>query len=153
MISPDVKRRRLLAVVGALATAGLGGCPGDGDGGGAAETPANRTATPTETATERKARTPSPDPYTMPAGSGVVAVTVHPDFEGEVEFSARCRGIDTAIPGGERTEVVRNEAGESCGVSVEVDGEAVLDRVIHGYESARLTVTADGDVDEEWRML
>lgn len=150
-----MKRRTVLVAVGVLATVGLGGCLGDGDGngGGDARTAANRTATPTATATDRDVTTPSPDPYTMQAGSVIVAVTVDPDFDGEVQFTADCREMEVVIPSGERAEVVRDEPGESCPVSLTIDGETALSETIYGYESARLTVTADGELDGGRIML
>lgn len=150
-----MERRTVLAAVGTLATVGLGGCLGDGDGdNNEAEGPApNRTASPTETATERETKTPTPDHYTMPAGTAIVEVTVDPDFDGSVVLETTCREDASVLENGEQATVVRNEDRESCGVSVAVDGETAFDEWIAGYESARLTVTADGELEGGRIML
>lgn len=135
-------RRRVLAVMGAIVTTGsLGGCIGEDTDGQTTDSPPDspsRTPETTETA----------DPYVMSEGTAIVEVTVESGYEGEVVVDADCRDGQSVLSGGEHVSVERREHGETCGVSLTLDGDTVVERSVPDYESSRVTVTADGELEE-----
>lgn len=85
----------------------------------------------------------------MCEGTALVAVVVATGFSGDVVLQADCRSEEFTILSGKSIRIGRHEDGESCGVSLFVDGEQVFDENIDGYESVTLTVNSNGEVDQE----
>lgn len=109
---------------------------------------------PRDTAT--KTETPSPEgvtPACWPAmceGSKLVEVVVAHGFSGDVRLQAECRDEEFAIQSGESVQIDRKENAETCRISVSIDGEKVFSENIEDYESVTLTVSSNGEVEEEW---
>lgn len=86
----------------------------------------------------------------MCEGRKLVEASVASDFSGNVVLKPDCRNEELSIRPGESVEIVRKEDGETCRTSLSVDGEKEFDENIEEYERVSLTVSSDGEVDEEW---
>lgn len=149
-----MNRRRFLST-SALAMS-LSGCLGGhfGDGTESPSAASNATETPRTTATETE--TPSPGattPECWPSlceGTTLVEVVVAQGFSGDVVLNADCRDEEFSVRPGESVQIDREADAEICDVVLSIDGERAFSDTVEGYEVVTLTVTADGDVDDEW---
>ena len=82
----------------------------------------------------------------------MIEVDVHPGFSGTVVLEASCRDDPVSIHSGESVQIVREEDGETCGVTLLIDEEEVYDNRIDGHTSVTVTVSSDGEIDEEGVM-
>lgn len=132
-------RRELLTTVGIGITSATAGCLENADWLSTGE-PQTETATPTE------------DQHTMAEGTILVKVTVRSTAPAAV-LETGCRSDVLEIEPGESEAIERVTDGESCGIELTVDGESIFDAYVYEYESLRLTVTSEGDVETESIML
>ncbi len=86
----------------------------------------------------------------MCEGTKLAEVVVAHGVSGDVVLQAECRDEEFQIQSGESVLIDREEDAETCGISVSVDGERVFNETIEGHENVTLTVSSDGEVDDEW---
>jgi len=86
----------------------------------------------------------------MCEGRKLVEASVASDFSGDVVLKPDCRNEEFSIRPGESVEIVRKEDGETCRTRLSVDGKKEFDENIEEYERVSLTVSSNGEVDEEW---
>lgn len=151
----SMNRRKFLSAT-ALSIS-LPGCIGDGGGTAESDSP---TANPAETehskATATETEEPSPEVATpacgrsMCEGTKLADVVVSNGFSSDVLFELNCRSEDFSIQPGGSVEVVREEDGETCRISLSVGGEELYSEIIQDHERVSLTVDSNGEVDEEW---
>lgn len=103
--------------------------------------------------------TPSPEDsepgcgLSMCEGTQIIEVRVNSDFSGTTVLGAGCRGENVTIQSGESVQIIREEDGEECGVSLYIDDEEVYGEYIEDHVSVTVTVNSNGEVDEERVML
>jgi hypothetical protein len=83
----------------------------------------------------------------MGPGSALVELTVAGGYDGEVVLGGTCTDGDLAVAAGETTTAERETAGEGCAYTVSLNGSVEHRDDVSGYETARVTVTADGTVE------
>lgn len=134
-------RRQLLSLSVSALTVSLAGCT---------------QATPESGA---ETETPSPE-YTEPgcwpsmcAGTQIVEVAVDSGFSGTVVLEASCRDESVPVRSGESVQIRREADAEECGVTLFIDDERVYGDRISGHASVTLTVSENGEVDEESVVL
>jgi len=138
-------RRRFLSV--SVLSFTLFGCL-DKNFSGETETGFSRsTVTDTETLSPEGA-TPECWP-SMCEGTKLAEVIVADCFSGEVNLRAECRDEEFSIRPGESIQIDRKEDAEACGISLSIDGERVSYEEVEGYESVVLTISSDGEIEDE----
>lgn len=159
-VSPnDMNRRQFLSI--SAFSVSLSGCiEGDFDGTTENNSPTSKvTGTETPRNTDTETETPSPEGATpdcwpsMCEGTKLVEVVVGHAFSGEVVLQAECRGEAFSVQAGQSVQVAREEDAETCGISVSVDGEQVFRENVEDYESVTLTVSSNGEIDDEWAVI
>jgi hypothetical protein len=152
--------RRQFLTISAISIS-LSGCL-EGNIGGITEesTPTpkvERTDISRKTATETE--TPPPEGVTpecwpsMCEGTTLVEVVVAHDFSGDVTLQADCRGEEFSIQSGESVQIARDGDAETCGIDLSIDGEQVFSDDVEDYEMVTLTVSSNGDVEDEWVVI
>ncbi|UWG51617.1 Uncharacterized protein AArcCO_2325 [Halalkaliarchaeum sp. AArc-CO] len=127
-----MKRRRALQIAPTAVSILAAGClsdPGEED---ATDTPGTVTETPPL--------------ETMPAGTRIVEVVVRDGFSGTVVLDPGCRDVEVRVSPGERNDLTRENAGETCTIELRSDDELLFETRVADYESLELTVRADGEV-------
>jgi hypothetical protein len=143
-----MRRRQFLT---AASVALLAGCS---DAGTETHAPS---ATPTTALTPGTTESPGPGSTPTPSwspggtarlgpGSALVELTVAEGYAGEVVLGGTCADGPVRLTGGESVAVERESAGEGCAYTVALDGDVEHRDGVAGYETARVTVTADGTV-------
>ena len=112
------------------------------------ETEPSRTTTETEKSSSEGA-TPECG-MSMCEGRKLVDASVASDFSGDVVLKPNCRNEEFSIQPGESVEIVRKEDGETCRTSLFINGGKEFDENIEEYERVSLTVSSNGEVNEEW---
>lgn len=117
------------------------GCTGDGE-----ENPNTATEKPPSEGVTPECWDTKP---AMCEGTKLADVSVASTFPGDVVLTTNCRNEEFSIQSGKSVEIIRKEDGETCRISLSVDGEQVFDEVIREYETVSLTVDSNGEVGEE----
>lgn len=150
-----MNRRKFLSTT-ALSIS-LSGCLEGGEDTAESDSPTSKPAeTEHSSNTATETEVPSPEVVTPPCGRSMcegtklVDVVVAHDFSDDVVFELNCRNEDFSIEPGESVEIVREEDGESCRISLSAGGEEVYSEIIQDHERVSLTVDSNGEVDEEW---
>ena len=150
-----MERRKFISATAIFIS--LCGCVEDGG-----DTAEGNSSTPRSKETEQSRNTttetekPSSEGATPECGTSMcegrklVDASVASDFSGDVVLKPNCRNEEFSIQPGESVEIVRKEDGETCRTSLFVDGEKEFDEDIEGYERVSLTVSSNGEVNEEW---
>jgi hypothetical protein len=76
-----------------------------------------------------------------------VELTVAEGYGGEVVLGGTCTDGDLPVAPGETATADRESAGEGCAYTVSLNGSVAHRDGVSGYETARVTVTADGAVE------
>jgi len=127
-----------------------------GWGGDATETPSpTATATATDTPIESVTGTETlPAEGTTPEcwpsmceGTQLVKVDVAHGFLGGPLLQADCRDEGFAILSGESVQIDRETDGETCEITLTIDGEQAFSANIEDSESLTLTVDTNGDIE------
>ena len=150
-----MERRKFISAAAIFVS--LSGCVEDGGGTAEGNSPTPKSK---ETEQSRKTTTETEKPssegatpecgMSMCEGRKLVDTSVASDFSGDVVLKPNCRNEEFSIQPGESVEIVRKEDGETCRTSLFVDGEKEFDEDIEGYERVSLTVSSNGEVNEEW---
>lgn len=133
-VSPRSRRQMVKAAAGGVVIS-LSGCAGGDE---------TTTETPTSGAT-----TPTSDVNTMSEGSLIVEVSVDSQFDGSTVLEADCRDQDVSIGSGESARIERRTVGETCAIQLAINSETTFEAEVFDYESYHLTVTREGEVEEE----
>lgn len=146
-----MNRRQFVCAL-ALSTS-LSGCVGDGFGrsdeqDSSDEESGEGTVTRTETETP-EGEVPECYP-SMCEGQQLVEVVVEQDFSSEVKLQLKCRDEEISIEPGESERIDREEDGEECKIAIHIDGEQEYSEQIEDYAHLTLTVTSEGEFEEEW---
>ena len=89
----------------------------------------------------------------MCQGTQIIEVRVSSEFSGSAVLETSCRDEAASILPGESVNIVREEDGEECGVTLSIDDEPVYDDRVEGHTSVTVTVGPTGGVDVERVML
>lgn len=89
----------------------------------------------------------------MCAGTQIIEVHVNSGFSGTAVLEASCKDDSFPLQSGESVELVREEDGEECGVTLFIDDEPVYSERVEGHASVTLTVKRDNEVEEEIVVL
>ena len=106
-----------------------------------------------------ESETPSPEGSdsgcgeSMCKGTQIIEVHVSSDFSGTAVLGVGCRDEDITIQSGDSVQIIREEDGEDCGVTLYLDDEKVYGEYIEGHASITVTVNSNGEVEEEGVML
>ncbi|WP_151102238.1 MULTISPECIES: hypothetical protein [unclassified Haloarcula] len=124
----------------------LSGCMKDGTG---STTPTN-TSTESTTPTNTSTTTTSTDTCypEFCEGSIIAEVDVDASFSGTAVLEAACRQRSYELQSGDSVTIIRQVDGETCDITISVDGQTVFDRNIQDYVSLSLRVGPDGNVSE-----
>ncbi|MFC7135997.1 hypothetical protein ACFQRB_04375 [Halobaculum litoreum] len=158
-----MRRRHVLAALSAtlLPTAGCVGSPSDtGDGGPTTV----RSEADTETSPPAASPTPTASPTprttteacgwpTMCEGSTLLELFLSVDYERAVTLRLGCRSEPVTVDPGRYHEVVREEDGEECAVTVAADGETLYETSVSGSEHVTVRIDETGAVDAETVVL
>lgn len=149
------KRRKFISATAIFVS--FSGCAEDGGGTAEGNSPTPKSK---ETEQSRKTTTETEKPssegatpecgMSMCEGRKLVDASVASDFSGDVVLKPNCRNEELSIQPGESVEIVRKEDGETCRTSLFINGEKEFDENIEEYERVSLTVSSDGEVNEEW---
>lgn len=147
-----MRRRELLATTAIALLAGCTGSPGS-DGSGDTPVP-TATATP-GTDTPEPTATPTWSPggtAEMGPDSNLVRLTVEEGYAGEVVLGGTCAD-DVVVGNGETVRIERESPGEGCSYTITLNGTVEARDGVSGSETARITVTADGEVEVSELMV
>lgn len=89
----------------------------------------------------------------MCEGTQLIEVDVDSAFSGTVILEASCRDEAVSIQSGESVRIIREEDGADCGVTLSIDDEQVYNEYIEDHVSVSVTVTSNGEVDDETVMV
>ncbi|MFC7071045.1 hypothetical protein [Halobaculum lipolyticum] len=158
-------RRRVLAAcsVALLPAAGCVAGPTD-SADGATTTARSGPDTDTPTPTDSSASTPTPSSTprttteecewpTMCAGTTLLELFLDVDYERPVTLRLDCRSEPVTVDPGRYHEVIREEDGEECAVTVAADGETLYETTVSGSEHVTVRIDHTGAVDVETAVL
>jgi len=133
-----MNRRRFVCVL--TLSISLPGCVEDGSGG---STEQDRPDTESKEGTVTRTETETPE--------GAVP-ECHPSMcEGQQLVEVRDEEIPIGPEDSERID--REDDGETCGLTVHIDGEQEYSERIEDYEHLTLTVTSEGEFEEGWVVV